>query len=235
MNERSRVLILDIETSPNVIYAWGKYEQNAIEIIKNRKILSMAYKWLGEKTTHVISCRDLRYRDLIKRIHDVLSEASIVVAHNGDKFDIRRINTEFVIQKLPPPPPYRTVDTRKIAKSIAGFNSNSLSDLAKDMGLGKKAKHAGFDTWKGCMSGDRRSWDTLLKYNKQDVILLEKVYLRLRGWAKNHPNLDPEIPNCPACRSNRAQSRGYERTLRGRFSRLQCQDCGKWRRGAKIS
>ena len=68
----------------------------------------------------------------------------------------------------------------------------------------------------------------------QDVILLEEVYLKLRPWMNNHPNLgvfdvEPE-PSCPKCGSTDLHWRGYATTQAGKFHRFQCQGCGGWGR-----
>ncbi len=38
------------------------------------------------------------------------------------------------------------------------------------------------------MNKDPAAWKVMEKYNKQDVLLLEKVYDRLLPWIKSHPN-----------------------------------------------
>ena len=47
--KKAKILIYDLETSPNQGYTWGKYEQNVIQFTKEWELLSFAYKWLGEK------------------------------------------------------------------------------------------------------------------------------------------------------------------------------------------
>ncbi len=71
------------------------------------------------------------------------------------------------------------------------------------------------------------------EYNTQDVVLLENVYLKLRPYIRNHPNttLDKNTINtalCPSCGSANLHKRGYSYTNVGKYSRLCCQDCGKW-------
>lgn len=220
--------MLDIETSPLICYTWGLYEQNVIKKLKQSTILSVAYQWLGEKT-RVIACDTLSELQLLILLHKLLDEADIVIAHNGDSFDIKKINTRFMVHKLPPPSPYKTIDTKKVAKSVAGFDSNSLNNLGLDLDEGEKIKHRGFDMWEGCMAGKKRDWADMKRYNKKDVDLLARIYLRLRPWMKNHPDTRPSINgSCPRCNSPKVQKRGTFRNKTQVMERLQCLGCGGW-------
>ncbi len=207
-------------------YTWGLYEQNVIKRLKTFTILSVAYKWLG-KAPQVWACDTLTEKQLLLNLHSLMCKASVIIAHNGDSFDIKKINTRFIIHKIGPPSPYRTIDTKKVAKRVAAFDSNSLNNLGIDMNEGEKIKHRGFDMWEGCMAGNRRDWADMKRYNKGDVVQLEKVYLRLLPWISNHPGY---VKGCSNCGSERLNKRGDEITRGGRYKRLQCQGCGAWSR-----
>lgn len=68
------------------------------------------------------------------------------------------------------------------------------------------------------------------RYNKQDVRLLEKVYLKLRPWADKHPHQGVRgLEQCPRCGSDKLQKRGFMASAQGvLYRRLQCQGCGGW-------
>ena len=231
---KPKILFLDIETSPNISYTWGKWEQDVIEFKEEWHILSYSAKWLGgeQVTEGMCDFNDKTDKTLVKRIYQLFDEADIIVAHNGDQFDIKKCQARFTFYGFKPTSPFKTVDTKKIAKKYFNFNSNSLNDLGISLGLGKKRKHDGFDPWLGCMNGDKKSWDIMKKYNAQDVLLLEKIYTHFLPWISSHPNLSLYINKevCPNCGSNDLQSRGYSLTLGGKFRRFQCQDCGHWSR-----
>lgn len=163
---------------------------------------------------------------LVKDLWELFNTADILIAHNGDRFDIRKANARFIAHKLPPPSPYRTIDTLKIARRHFKFDSNKLDDLGDYLGVGRKLKHSGYELWLGCMAGDSKSWGVMKKYNKQDVNLLESVYLALRPWAKTHPTIS--FTGCPNCSSTNLQKRGIEITKTHKRQRYQCQDCGSW-------
>lgn len=241
MNKDLKVLLFDIETAPNLAFVWDKYEQNVISFERERYLLSFAYQWLGNDRVFVKALSDYpRYkkdphndRDLAWDLRQLFDEADVIIAHNGNKFDIKMANAAFAIHGFKPPSPYKQVDTLMVARSKFRFNSNKLDDLGKLLKVGEKVNTGGFGLWAKCLQGDMSAWKKMKKYNKHDVELLLKVYLILRPWMTNHPNLNlgHEVNKCPACQSNKLHSRGYGYTLTTKYQRLQCQSCGKWSRG----
>lgn len=231
-----KVLLFDIETMSNLGFIWGKYEQNVIQYKKEWYMLSFAYKWLGDAKTHVLSLPDFgTYEydleddfELVRALWELFDEADIIIAHNGASFDIKKSNAKFIEHGLPPPSPYKVIDTKLVAKRYFNFNSNKLDDLGNILGLGRKIDTGGFDLWLGCASGDMKAWKKMCDYNKQDVILLEQVYLKMRGWMVNHPSFH-ENGTCDHCGKSNLQKRGYG--IRGngtKVQRYQCQDCAAW-------
>lgn len=242
---KPKVLIYDIETSPNLSYTWGKWQQDVIDFEKEWYMLCFAYKWLGEKKIRVHSLPDYAtYKkdkendfELVKELWNLFEEADIIIAHNGDKFDIKKSNAKFLEHGFRPPSNYKTVDTLKVARKHFNLNSNRLDDIGRLLKIGRKVPTTGFHLWKGCMTGDKTSWGQMVKYNKQDVNLLEQVYLELRPWMTNHPNmnlLQGTAHSCPTCGSGNCQKRGFRRTRSNTYQAYQCQDCGGWSQGEII-
>jgi DNA polymerase elongation subunit (family B) len=231
-----KILLYDLETFPNIGYTWTKWETNVIKFVKEWELASFAWKWLGESKISVMSQRNHTEKQLATHLAALMNESDIIVAHNGDNFDLKKSRVKFLQHGIKPPAPSKTVDTKKVAKSRFAFNSNSLNDLAETLKLGKKVNTGGFELWEGCMRNDKSAWALMEKYNKQDVDLLEKVYLKLRGWMTNHPNMalikDIAI-GCPSCGSEEIQSRGYSITAKTRRRRLQCQSCACWFQAGK--
>lgn len=235
---RPRILFLDIETFPNIAYVWGKYEQNVIKYKQEGCIATFVAKWLGNDKIFAKGLPDYpgykagSYKDagLVKDLWKLLDEADIVVAHNGDSFDVRVCNASFISNGLKPPSPYKTVDTKKAVKRVARFNSNKLDDLGVTLQIGQKIK-TDFELWEGCIRGDLAFWKKMLDYNRQDVLLLEKLYLRILPWISNHPNFTIESGAlCPKCNSSDIQFRGFAISCTRRYRRFQCQKCGGWAR-----
>ena len=227
-----KILLLDIETSPIIGYTWGLYEQNVIKRIKSFTILSVAYKWLGEKEVFVIACDSLSERQLLVKLRSLMDEAEIIIAHNGDSFDIKKINARMIVHRIPPYSPIRTIDTKLEAKKIAAFDSNSLNNLGIDLSEGEKIEHRGFPMWEGCLKGNQKDWDSMKSYNKGDVELLEDIYYRLRPWMKSHPVVSHGV-NCPKCGLDHLRRAGSRITGTMVYQRYQCKGCGGYARATK--
>ena len=239
-DESAKVLLFDIETTPNLSWTCGTWQTDAIRVERDWRILCFGYKWLGGGPTKVVSQPQFReaYRNdpnddfhVVHKLHDLLSTADVVVAHNGNEFDLRRANARFIFHGLGPPEPYKSVDTLKVARRHFKFNSNRLGDLGEHLGLGGKAETGGFDTWLGCMSGNRSSWRQMTTYCAQDVDLLESVYLTLRPWITTHPHvglLSGDLAACSKCGSSKLTKRGFQRGPTMTRQRYQCVDCGGW-------
>lgn len=233
----SKILVFDIETSPNVAYVWAKYQQDVIRYLSEWEILCFAYKWLGEDETIVAGRDHYSEEVLVQRLHQLFDEADIVVAHNGNSFDIKKCNAKFIEFGLTPPSPFKSIDTKLVARRYFKFNSNKLDDLGDILGLGRKVQTGGFDLWVGCMNNDASAWRKMVEYNKQDVDLLEQVYLKLRPWMDNHPAinvLDGKEQACPKCGKGPMHKRGRRKINKTTFNqRYQCQSCGGWSQSRK--
>lgn len=234
-----KTLIIDIETSPIMGKVWSLWKQNVSldQIEEDWYIMSFAAKWLGSDDIIYFDCRDDIGNDteLLMYIYDLLEEADIVVAHNGDKFDIPKINARLILNGYRPPAPYKTVDTVKVAKKHFGFTSNKLAYLTGELCEDQKldhAKFAGWKLWNECMEGNEEAWDEMMEYNMMDVISLEELYVTLLPWISNHPNttsdhLD-ETMCCPKCSSSDIVKRGFYYTNKGKYQRYRCNGCGGW-------
>jgi hypothetical protein len=85
------------------------------------------------------------------------------------------------------------------------------------------------------MAGDRKAWKKMLAYNAHDVLLTEKLYLKLLPWMTSHPNLGlyTDRPVCPRCGSSKINFRGTVRNTTTIYQSFQCQSCGGWGRHGK--
>jgi hypothetical protein len=248
-----KIILYDIETSYNIGATWGKWDQNVLRFFKEVELLSFSFKELKKGSAGVVTRLDKRGmsdRALAKELWHLHNEADVTIAHNGNSFDNKLANARFLKHNFSPPSPYQSIDTKLVAKKYFRFNGNSLDDLARFLGIGTKVKHTGLDMWTSCMaaidkrirafvpdykeSEGKKSWALMAKYNRGDVELLEKVYLRLREWMTNHPNLSVlgARPNsCPKCFVvGQMQSRGFKCNSTSKFREWQCQACRGWSR-----
>lgn len=244
-----KILFFDIETAPILGDVWGLWKNNVglNQIRRDWFMLSWAAKWAHEDEIMSDSLPehpaylDDKVDDLFIcfSLWELLDEADIVVGHNGNKFDIPKVNARFIKHGLGPTSPYRKVDTLLEARKNFRFTSNKLEHLGDFLKVGKKMKHQGHDLWTGCIQGDMDAWETMVKYNRQDIVVLEGVYYKLLPWMQNHPNLglyvDEEDTVCPKCGGKHIQWRGYAYTAAGRYHRFRCNSCGGWGRGTLMA
>ena len=246
MNNKPRVLLFDIETSPMLAYVWGLWDQNiSLNMIKEDwSVLAWAAKWLNDppkKIMYMDTRKEKNVRNdkkILLAIRDLLDEADIVITQNGRKFDQKKLNARFLINKIRPPSPYKHIDTLVIAKKNFAFTSNKLEYMSETFNVKYKKMtkgrvFSGFALWDGCLKGNIKAWKEMEIYNKYDVLALEELYNTLQPYDTTvnfSLYLENEEPVCN-CGSKRLQKRGYEMTNSGKYQRYQCQDCGKWHRG----
>jgi DNA polymerase elongation subunit (family B)/rubredoxin len=236
-DDLAKILLIDIETAPNKVYSWGLWDQNIAtnQVMETSYVLSWAAKWYGEREVMFDSVKKSGAKGMMKKAHQLLNEADIVVHYNGLKFDVPTLNKEFIQLGFAPPAPYKQIDCMKEVKRMFRFQSNKLDFVSQALGIGSKAKHEGFSLWVKCMEGDAKAWRRMERYNRQDVRLLEKLYIELRPWIEKHPNIGTydETLACPKCGGLKKQRRGYAVTQMRKYPRYQCLSCGGWFRGNK--
>lgn len=236
MSEGARVLTYDIETSPNLGYVWAKWRQNVIAFEEQWFILSFAYKWLGERQTHVLALPDFPLyetephndRELVIALRDLFDKADVTVTHNGIAFDNKKAQARMVVHDLAPPSPYKEVDTLRVARKQFAFTSNRLGDLCQALGLPHKDDSGGFGTWLGCLNGDPKAWARMKRYNRRDVVILELLYKRFIPWLTNYPHMGAfanKPDNCPKCGRGPLIIRGYQYAQVTRRPKYQCKSC----------
>ena len=236
-----KILLLDIETAPKQAFVWGIWKQNIApnQLTSDWFMFTWSAKWFSRND--IMGCR-LRSSEAKKQddshilipLWDLLNKADVVIGHNGDRFDIPSINTRFLNAGMDPPSPYRTIDTLLVARGRFKFTSNRLDYLGQFLGVGRKIDTGGMELWERCYIGEDSGLKKMLEYNKQDVILLENVYKKLRPYIKNPPSHGTYQTDgrmcCSHCGSGNVQSRGYYHTNVSIFRRFWCKECGGWSR-----
>lgn len=238
-----KILLFDVETAPLTGYLWSRWNQNLSldATISEWFMLCWSAKWLY--SNNLISCRLTSEEALaeddsriIEELWRLINEADIVIAHNAKQADIKWMNTRFVVHGLAPPKPYHVIDTLEVAKKNFGFSSNKLDALAGYFGIEHKLD-TNFQLWKDCMHGKEEALEYMEKYNRIDVEILESVYIALRPWIKNHPNMGnlitSEAPCCSCCASKNIElipNKHYYTSI-GKYELFRCKDCGGVSRG----
>jgi DNA polymerase III epsilon subunit-like protein len=229
-----RILYLDLESTPILGYVWRAYEDSLLDIKKDYGLLCFAYAW-GDEPVTIVSLRSNTERQVVKKLWELFNEADVIVAHNGDKFDIKMSNALFIRYNLKPPSPYKTVDTLKLARRYFKFTKNNLDFLS--MSLLGEGKHATDKSlWFKCMAGDVEAFKQMELYCSNDVSLLRRLHHKIKSWHTGNPNSNLYQGTSHACSAcgKRTQKRGFMYTRVGKYQRHQCTTCGHWDKGEKI-
>lgn len=239
-----KALVLDIETSPLLVYTWelGEQHVNLNQIHTDWHIMAWSAKWVGEPDSSIVyyDQRNLKIgndKPIMQPLWELLNEADVVVTQNGQKFDSRKINARFMLHGMKPPKPYIHFDTYRQVKKVAAFTSNRLEYLTEKFCVKhqkvKHGKYPGFDLWIECMKGNKEAWDEMKRYNVKDVLSTEELYLTLRAWApESMPKLYRTVRSadlCATCGYTGEMIRGRDRIHKGSsHTQLSCPKCGAW-------
>ena len=240
----AKILILDIETAPETAYIWKRFKETVgqTQIKEPGYLLCMSWAWLGQPAQNIAIYknrswgRGVRNDDynVVKKAHELLSEADIVVGHNIRSFDIGTLNARFVAHGFPPPTPYKVCDTIEIMKKKLHLPSNSLESASHYFGIPVKEKQS-FALWRDCLAGIDTAWKKMTEYCSHDVDVTAELYKKLIPWADLHPNMGlyaSEGSNlvCPKCGSDDLIRKGYQSTSVHTYQRYLCKECGGYSR-----
>ncbi len=244
-NKGPKIIVYDLETSPMVTYNFERFDQNiGLEQIKEDwTILAWGAKWLGDPKSKAIY-RDTRNKkdvrddkDIVKELIELLEQADICITHNGDKFDIKRLNARALLHGLPPYKHPASTDTYKESKKVFSLTSHSLDYASANVNTKyKKLKHEefpGLSLWKEVLKGNKKAWRVMQKYCLHDVFATEEYFTKIQGWIKTQ-NLscyfDDAAIRC-RCGSSNIYKKGFVYTDSGKFQGYKCKDCGKRPKG----
>lgn len=244
-NKKPRILCWDIETSPMVTYTFELYDQNIRldQIKEDWTILAWGAKWLGDpesKTMYMDTHNNKDVKDdkkIVQALIKLLEQADICITHNGDKFDIKRVNTRALLNGLPPIKMPQSTDTYKESKKVFDLTSNSLAYASEK--INKKYKklthpnYPGISLWKAVLAGDHKAWVEMKKYCIHDVFATEEYFIAIRGWIKtqNMACYFDDIKVRCFCGSTNLVKDGPVYIKEGKFQGYICKDCGKRPRG----
>lgn len=241
INTDLEILFLDIECSMAKFYGYGLFDQNIPiqHIIEHPRMIALTAKWYGKKKLHAFSEYHQSREEMLDEMHRLLDQADVVIGYNSKNFDTKWINSEFAVEGMKPPSPYKQIDLMQEAKRNFRFLSRKL-DYLTDRILGdNKIEYSMSKMWVIVDNPEtdeatrKREWNAMMKYAKKDTLLLEPLFEELLPWIKMpHPARSNTYKACCiACGSERLQTRGRALTLSGSYTRMWCPDCGKWQRG----
>lgn len=233
-----KILLLDIETSPLIVYCWGLFDQTIglNQIIEHSSVLSWSAKWLGssvvmyEDTSMQKDIRD--DKRILKSIWKLIDEADILLFQNGISFDRKVLNARFISNGMQPPSSCRYIDTMRISKKHFRFTSNKLEHLTNELCTDHRklshAKFPGFKLWEQCLAGNPEAWAEMKAYNEMDVLSMEELYYKLRPWDNsiNFNVFHEDFHFQCSCGSTDFRRNGYVYTNNAKYIRYNCKKCG---------
>jgi hypothetical protein len=237
---KSNALLYDIETAPMNTELWRPNQQWIPHEMLNEDsfMLTWSAKPLerGRVFHDAVTPDEALARDdtrIVASLAEHMREAEVVIAHNAKRFDQPRVNGRLMVLELEPLTPVRVVDTLSLARKSFDLAYNSLDYLADILFHDHKIKTE-FDLWRRVVRGDQQAIDKMVRYNRKDVRLLEKVFLRMRPYVRGLPRM--AVPSydrehaCPFCAGADLMKRGFHETNVSRFQTWQCNTCGRYSR-----
>jgi len=232
MTNKPKICVFDIESSHNLGFFFDVWESNIPKenIVIPWYIFCISYSWLDSNKVECINIKDFtRFKkdkhsdiEVLKEFSKIVEQADILVGHNIDRFDIKKINARLFLNNLPPMPIVKTLDTLRIAKRYFKLDYNGLDAIAKDLGCpGKLENSKGL--WRKCFEGDKKSLELMGKYNRNDVKINKKVFERELPFIKNTLSKYFQCQN-PICKSLNIRLKG----IRNGKQRYCCNKCNSW-------
>lgn len=248
MQNKLKVLCLDIENFPCLVYSWGLGEQNIpLEfLVRDWSICAWGAQWLGSDKTMYMDNRHKKniYDDkaLVKGLIKLINQADVVIGQNVKGFDLRKVAARADFHKLKPFKPCRVTDILLEERKVFALTSHKLAYKTRRNEKYRKLEHKefpGFDLWKATMDdlGDygkeaqMKAWKAMQEYCEYDVRSTGERYLRVAPWIKTHHEgfFADGKAHCK-CGSTNLKPDRYVWTDAGKFRQYLCRDCGKWPR-----
>jgi len=232
-----KILFYDIESLPNKGFIWNTRDPSGQHMItKDEAIMTIAYKWLGDKKGKVlVTKKPYSDKEILKEFAKVWAKADYVVGHYSDKFDQKYVAYRLLVNGLDPLAPVKAVDTYKMARKHFKFVSNRLDFIGRILGVGRK-NPMGWSDWEACANGNAKALEKMAKYNLQDVELLEAVFMKMLPHCSSCPInfnilIGADVHCCPSCGTALVQKRGYILNKTRKLQRYQCMVCAAWSSG----
>lgn len=232
-----KVLFFDIETSPILAWVWRtgskiRITHNQIKQGMISDIICVCWKWSFEKGVRSLDWgfNEQNSTKMLEVFTKELEKADLAIAHNGNHFDVRHLNTQRLLHNQ------RPIVWPTIEDSLTQFRKLFYMPSYKLDFLGKTLVDSGKDTmafqdWIDVVERNNPAvLQKMIKYCKKDVLMLEKVFNKARAFFKPKINMGLVVGGgrfaCPRCGSSNVQRNGLRRTLARTYQRIRCNSCG---------
>lgn len=237
-----KILLVDLELAYALYYGFPSKKPQfmpARNIKHHQFCICAAWKWHHEVSVQSISVLEdekrfkKNFRDdyiVAKKLHELFEEADVIVAHNGDSFDLKHANTLFIKHGLGPVPQIKSIDTLKLARKYFSFPGNGLNDLLTFFNLPGKLDGP---SWIGLTEGVEKEIIKAVKYCRGDIRALERLFVKIRPYARNLPALRPikDVCECAACSSKLLKNHGTRFDGSKFYVDIRCLACGHAHKG----
>jgi hypothetical protein len=217
---RNRILILDVERVSGVSeQQWwdrGDLKNRYIHhetVIREPRTTIVCAKWYDSPDVMRFAEWDKGGRGpFLREVHSLMGMADIIIGHNLDGADVPWLKGDFYFPKighkhrpqLPPLPPFKTVDTLKVARQFrTGVQFKSLDALCQIIGIPAKTDAYDREAMNRAVAGSVEDRERLTEYCAGDVIATQGLYDALRPHIRNHPALfvdgQSRLDTCRAC------------------------------------
>lgn len=208
------------------------------DVVSWPRTICAAGQFYGDKTTMFSAeWEEGGHETFMRTVWEWMDEADILVGHNVQGFDWKHLVGGFIEYGWAAPSPVRFVDTLKVARNTAGWESNTLDALNKRLGVNAKTDKYSSQVAQAAVDGDVKAQNKLRKYNIGDIAASTSLYDRLRPYIKGHPHLSMYSGSeygCPNCGADVAQNPTGEAYANvQKYKAFQCPKCGTHIRGNK--
>ena len=184
-----KIMVYDIETSRTEATVWwtGKQYINHKQLRTEPKIISVAWKWIGEDNVSYLTW-DKKHCDktMLQKFLKEYNKASMVIGQNNNSFDNKWINTRAAKHKLRVDRYVKSFDIYRMAKRYFRLPSFSMAYMANYFGLTLKQSHEGIHMWDMIEYGNKEEQKEYLAkmvdYNKGDIVTTEELYMTLKPY-----------------------------------------------------
>ncbi len=194
--EAPKILLFDIENSYLKLASWGIHKQhiNKGQILQDWHLLSWSAMWLYDDVvfSDVLTSKEAVNQNdkrITQSLWELFDDADILIGYNSNQHDIPKSQTRFLIHQLPEPRYFQSIDVYTTIANRFSMTSNSMDYVNYTLGLDRKREHEGLNLWTRCMAGEKLALDEMELYNRQDIVSLHSMYMRIRPWIRNHPNI----------------------------------------------
>jgi hypothetical protein len=233
----AKVLTLDIERMKGsaTIEFWdlGDFKNRRIhadDVTLWPRTICAAWKWYDKKAVEFSAEWSPGGREqMLRDVWNAYDTADIVVGHNLQGFDTKKLQSEWWLLGLPMPSPFKTIDTLKAARSVMGMESNTLDAICKRAGIVAKTDRYNVEVARAACDGDKAAQRKIKSYNVGDIHATEALLNALRGWIPNHPHmgaLSESENRCPQCGSTDLAENGTYLAVQIRYKQWRCNNCG---------